>query len=57
MNAEELYKEFLKCFPDFEPMVKYHIMLSDNQMKIITKQHKSFIFEYRDGEIRLETVK
>ena len=57
MNAEELYKEFLRNFPDFEPMVKYHIMLDDNRLKIITKQHKSFIFEYRDGDIRLETVK
>lgn len=57
MNAEELYKEFLKCFPDFEPMVKYHIMIDDHKLKIITKQHKSFIFEINNGEIRLETVK
>lgn len=57
MNAEELYKEFLKNFPSFEPMVRYHIMIDDHRMKIITKQHKSFIFETRDGDIHLESVK
>ena len=57
MNSEELYKEFLKNFPAYEPMVKYHIKLDDNRMKIITKHHKSFIFEIHDGEIRLESSK
>lgn len=57
MNSEELYKEFLKNFPSYEPMVLHHIRLDDHSIKIITKQNKAFIFRTNNGEIQLETVK
>ena len=53
-TKDELYKEFLKNFPNFEPMVRTYYMNGSNAIKIYTKQGKHFIFEKNDNGIVLK---
>lgn len=56
MTTSEMYSEFIKLFPKFEPMVKDYKRYSDDSIKISTKQGKSFVFSKKDGEIRLTSI-
>ena len=50
MTVEDLYKEFIRNFPNFEPMVRAYYAHGSNALKVYTKQGKKLIFEInKDG--------
>lgn len=57
MTREELYKSFLKAFPNYEPMIRKTYLIDSNTLQVFTKQGKSFIFEQKDGDISLRSSK